>query len=103
MAYVGGFYGNLSNYHSFGHMKFVPKVDQAVFLTILKSSPNFEIPTSKLPSLIADVYPVIQKEIFALEKPYTQLNFPQDGGVTAYFGRNLDKADLAFVTEFLRN
>lgn len=24
IAYVGGFYGNMSNYHSFGHMKFTP-------------------------------------------------------------------------------
>ena len=26
IAYVGGFYGNLSNYHSFGDMKFVPEI-----------------------------------------------------------------------------
>ena len=29
--YVGGFYGNLSNYHSFGHMKFVPDVPADTF------------------------------------------------------------------------
>jgi hypothetical protein len=39
MAYVGGFYGNMSNYHSFGAMKFVPDVDPEVFKTILYSHP----------------------------------------------------------------
>jgi dipeptidyl-peptidase-3 len=41
MAYVGGFYGNLSNYHSFGHMKFVPDVSQDVFRAILTSNPEY--------------------------------------------------------------
>ena len=40
MAYVGGFYGNLSNYHSFGHMKFVPELSEEKFWAILRSHPR---------------------------------------------------------------
>lgn len=40
MAYVGGFYGNLSNYHSFGHMKFVPELSAEKFWAILRSHPR---------------------------------------------------------------
>lgn len=31
VAYVGGFFGNLSNYHSFGHMKFIPDLSADTF------------------------------------------------------------------------
>lgn len=40
-------------------------------------------------------------EIFNIEKPYTQLNFPSDGGVTGYFSRDFSKADLTLIKEFL--
>ncbi len=35
VAYVAGFYGNLSNYHSFGHMKFIPECSPEAFKKIL--------------------------------------------------------------------
>jgi len=38
-----------------------------------------------------------------LEKPYKQLGFPSEGGVTAYFGRNMGKNDLELVKEFLKS
>ena len=40
LAYVAGFYANLSNYHSFGHMKFVPDITPAKFWGILESHPD---------------------------------------------------------------
>jgi len=46
---------------------------------------------------MSEVYPKIETEIFALDKPYTQLNFPHEGGVTAYFGRNMTAKDLEDV------
>lgn len=49
------------------------------------------------------MYPQIEKEIFAYEAPYTQINYPSDGGVTAYFSRNMSKEDLALVSDFLRD
>ena len=42
IAYVGGFYGNLSNYHSFGHMKFTPEISAEKFWGILGSHPKAE-------------------------------------------------------------
>jgi hypothetical protein len=44
---------------------------------------------------------LVEKEIFAIEKPYTQLNFPEEGGVTGYFSPNMVKADLELVKRFL--
>lgn len=41
IAYVAGFYGNMSNYHSFGDMKFIPEISSEVFLQILKSNPLY--------------------------------------------------------------
>ena len=31
------------------------------------------------------LFPLIDIELYALEKPYTSLGLPQEGGVTAYF------------------
>jgi hypothetical protein len=36
-----------------------------------------------------------------LEKPYTQLNFPHEGGVTGYFSTNMTELDLKLVKEVL--
>lgn len=36
------------------------------------------------------------------ESPYKQQNFPEEGGITGYFGRNMTKVDLALVRDFLK-
>ena len=51
--------------------------------------------------MIEDLYPQVEVEIFNCEKPYTTLNFPEEGGVTGYFSRNMTKQDLAVVKQFL--
>ena len=101
LAYVGGFYGNMSNYHSFGDMKFVPELSQEAFRKILESNPKISDPTSVLSELLVRVYPLVEREVFTYEKPMLQLGFPHDGGVTAYFSRNMTKEDLELVSEFL--
>lgn len=45
----------------------------------------------------------VEKEIFAYETPYTQLNFPESGGVTGYFSRNIVGADLDLTKRFLKS
>ena len=103
LAYVGGFYGNLSNYHSFGDMKFVPEVSQEAFKAILTTNPSYAQAESVFRKTFALLYPQIEKEIFAYEAPYTQINYPSEGGVTAYFSRNMSKDDLSLVSDFLRD
>ena len=44
---------------------------------------------------------LIDREVYEYEAPYTQLNFPYDGGVTAYFSRNMTKEDLEVTKAFL--
>lgn len=101
MAYVAGFYGNMSNYHSFGHMKFIPEIGTETFKKILVSNPLYTDEDAFYKEVIDEMYPLVEKEIFEMDKPYTQLNFPDDGGVTGYFSRNMTKEDLANVSAFL--
>ena len=70
LAYVAGVYGNMSNYHSFGFMKFVPDLSPEAFRKIIESNPKMSDPNSMLSELLTKVYPLIEKEVFAYEKPY---------------------------------
>lgn len=94
IAYVGGFYGNMSNYHSFGAFKFVPENSPTSFKKILFSNPLYNDPDAFYKEAVDSLWPQLEEEIFNIDKPYTQLNFPEDGGVTGYFGRNVTKVDL---------
>ena len=91
----------MSNYHSFGDMKFVPEVSKETFRTILESNPRHSDPNSKYRQYFDRIYPFVEREIFSLDKPFTQLGFPEQGGVTAYFSPSMTKADLDLVREFL--
>ena len=57
LAYAAGFYANLSNYHAFGHMKFVPNMEPDTFLAILKSCPKRNDDALSCQSLVQDIYP----------------------------------------------
>lgn len=103
ISYVAGFYANMSNYHSFGHFKFIPDLNRETFKKILHSNPLMHDEQSCYPRAVKELYPQIEEEIFNIEKPYTQINFPEEGGVTGYFSRNMVKADLDLVKEFLVN
>mmetsp|Transcript_5356 Transcript_5356/g.4933 ORF Transcript_5356/g.4933 Transcript_5356/m.4933 type:complete len:155 (+) Transcript_5356:296-760(+) len=92
----------MSNYHSFGDMKFVPEIDQDSFRKIIFSNPLYIDNDSNYKHYIDLLYPQVEREIFSMEKPFSQLNFPDEGGVTAYFSPNMTKADLALVKEFLK-
>jgi hypothetical protein len=71
IAYVAGFYSNMSNYHSFGHMKFVPDLSKDTFKTILYSNPLYTDTDSFYKECLDKLYPQVETEIFALDKPYT--------------------------------
>lgn len=101
MAYVAGFYGNISNYHNFGGLKFVPEIEPQVFKTILYSHPLAKDTYHWFKDKLDLLYPQVETEIFAYDKPYLQINFPNEGGVTAYFGRDLTEEELNLSNEFL--
>jgi hypothetical protein len=101
MAYAGGFYANMSNYHSFGALKFTPECSPEAFIAILASNPLYNEPGNIYRDVVHEMWPQVEIELFNTEKPYTQLNFPYDGGVTGYFGRNLTEQDLKAVQEIL--
>jgi len=92
----------MSNYHSFGAMKFVPDLPSfEVFKKILYSNPKISEPDSHLKHYLDLILPQVDKEVFSLEKPFTQLNFPHEGGVTGYFSTNMNEHDLKLVKEVL--
>jgi hypothetical protein len=91
----------MSPYHSFGHVKFVPVFGPEVLTKILKSNPLWNDSTSLYKSVIEELLPQVETEIFNRDKPYTVMNFPEEEGVTGYFSRNITKADLALIREFL--
>jgi hypothetical protein len=64
----------MSNYHSFGGMKFVPELsgEFETLKKILYSHPRLETFKYVLDKLL----PLVDIEIFKMEKPYTQINFP---------------------------
>ena len=57
VAYVGGFYGNMSNYHSFGDMKFIPELTPESFKKILTSNPLYGDQDAFYIEVIDELYP----------------------------------------------
>ena len=71
LAYSAGFYSNMSNYHSFGHNKFIPELKQESFVKILRSNPLYEQKDKNQYSrLIDELYGLVEKELYAMESPY---------------------------------
>ena len=106
LAYAAAFYNNMGNYNSFGSKKFIPEISKDAFVTILKSNPLFRQRTDKgklYKYMVRELFPLVSDEIWALDKPYTTLGFPDQGGVTGFFGRNMNSVDLKLVKEFLED
>jgi dipeptidyl-peptidase-3 len=76
-------------------------LSQEALKTILFSNPLYSDEDAFYKVVVDELYTQVEKEIFAIDKPYTSLNFPEEGGVTGYFGRNLTKEDLLLVNQFL--
>jgi dipeptidyl-peptidase-3 len=70
---------------------------------ILTSHPEADTPGSLMHTVLERVLPLIDREILSVDKPYTQLNFPDEGGVTGYFSRNIDKDDLKAISDMLKS
>jgi dipeptidyl-peptidase-3 len=57
MAYAGGFYANMSNYHSFGALKFTPECSPETFLNVLVSNPLFNEPGDIYREVVEELWP----------------------------------------------
>jgi dipeptidyl-peptidase-3 len=91
----------MGNYHAFGHSKFVPELDPAKFKAILTSSPLYDDPKSIYRATFERVWPLVEREVFALETPFASLGLPAEGGVTGYFSPSMTPEDLTDVKDFL--
>lgn len=103
-AYVAAFLQYSSNYHSFGSKKFIPEMSNETFQKILTRNPLYTSTAEKgvvYKHIVDKLYPLVEKEVFDINKPYSQFGYPSEGGVTGYFSRNIDRNDLAEIKEFL--
>mgnify|MGYP001626758118 CR=1 FL=1 len=82
-------------------MKFVPEISSDKFWAILNSSPKASQADSSINWALSNLKDLVDREVFAYEAPYTQINFPLEGGITAYFSRDMTSEDLALTKEFL--
>ena len=82
-------------------MKFVPEISSDKFWAILSSSPKVSQADSSINWALSNLKDLVDREIFAYDAPYTQINFPAEGGITAYFSRDMTSDDLALTKEFL--
>lgn len=101
MAYTAVVYANLSNYNSFGANKFIPRLPEGQFWKILSSNPQYAhkgFYAAKFDYL----YPLIKKELYDMSAKYAQIGFPDKGGVTAYFSRDMTDEDHDIVERFLQ-
>ena len=57
IAYVAGFYGNMSNYYNFGAMKFVPDLSMESFKKIIYSNPLYGDQDSFYREVVDEIYP----------------------------------------------
>ena len=82
-------------------MKFVPEISPEKFWAILHSHPKVNVQDSLIKVALEKFKNHVDAEIFAYDAPYTQINFPHEGGITAYFSRNMTQEDLNLTQEFL--
>ncbi|KAJ3045107.1 hypothetical protein HDV00_011832 [Rhizophlyctis rosea] len=93
LEYAAQSLNNLGNYKSFGDTKFIPRVSQDEFASILKAS---GVPSAP------ERFAKLKDRLYALI-PEAQLliGFPADGHVTGYYSDNIGKEDVTFVQSFL--
>jgi len=101
IAYCGTFFCMHSNYVSAGGSKFVPNLSKERFISILRSNPLHNDIKSDYREVLDELWPQVETEVFAYETPYKSISFPEHGGVTGYFSRNMTSEDLKLVKEFL--
>ena len=82
-------------------MKFIPEISPEKFWAILHSHPKANQADSLIKHALDRFQDKVAVEVFAYDAPYTQINFPHEGGITAYFSRNMTQADLNLTQEFL--
>ena len=82
-------------------MKFIPEISPEKFWAILHSHPKANQADSLIKHALDRFQDKVAVEVFAYDAPYTQINFPHEGGITAYFSRNMTQADLSLTQEFL--
>ncbi|KAI8976276.1 dipeptidyl peptidase III [Pilobolus umbonatus] len=93
LQYSAQFLGNLSNYKSFGDEKFIPRLDESSFETIVRASGSTQA---------IQCFQTVRRELFDTE-PVSRnlLGFPEDGHLSGYYSDDITKHDIQLVQTFL--
>lgn len=102
LLYVSGVFGNMGNFLSFGSKKFVPRLPEDKFLSILSSHPFYESNKRNYKQLVDTLWPQICKEVYTFDKPYAQIG-KLPNGVNSYFSKDISDADLALIQDFCKS
>jgi dipeptidyl-peptidase-3 len=87
----------MGNYHSFGNAKFIPELEKELFHRILLANPQGGLYRTYLDRL----WPLIEPEVYVMEKPFASIGLPHEGGLSAYFNPDMTAEELTLVREFL--
>lgn len=92
LAYAAGVYTNTGNYRSFGATKFIPEIPKDRFELVLSASGS---------ALASEIWAKIGDLTYDYSSSRQVLNFPDKGGVTAYYSSNVTSSDAELVKRFL--
>ena len=90
----------MSNYESFGNTKIMSGLDEKEFTQLVEMHPSYDNKESLYRKIADDILPLIQREILNGESPFTTIGFPEEGGVSAYYSRNMKKADRTLIETY---
>ena len=90
----------MGNYESFGNTKIVPTIEEKEFTQLVELHPSYGDQASVYRKIVDDILPLIQREIFNGKSPFTTIGFPEEGGVSAYYSRNMKKEDRTLIEAF---
>ena len=98
-TYAARVYSNCGNYLSFGDTKFIPRLSAAAFAKVINAVATMNsIRDERLITLWND----LKVPIYSLADDVLALGL-EDEGVSAYYSKNITKADLSLAAEFMKS
>lgn len=98
--YAVSFYGNLGNYLSFGDRKFVPRIPESTFETILLKHAE-KLKSSAKRQMVSKLWAQCKEGIFTLDSKTKMLGKPHEATSGYYIGPVLPE-DVELITRFMQ-
>lgn len=95
IAYAAAFYSNMSNFHSFGHRKFIPEIECTVFEEILKCSPTF--------NEFNYIWDCVKEIVYDNSEQSNNINLKEKGGINYYYIGDIKEEKIKQIDQFLND